>query len=864
MSESKKLITKYKRLNTARQIVESVSEPANTAYYVFLGNHLDYANSTIMQPVDSVFETTIDTYKNMIYGKRVAPNDIKLMIPRNDYVSNKVYDMYDDQMGESNLALFNSNYYAVVNADAYYHVFKCLDNNGNSNSTVKPEFSEIDAQDEYYQTSDGYVWKYMYTTDSTTVNRFATIDFFPVAENTAVSSAALPGLINVIKVENAGRGYDNYCNGVFRVSDLRIDGDARKYSINSALTAPLTDNFFKDCYIYITSGTGMGQYAKIVDYQVNSTIKAITLLNEFSRIPAADSTFEISPGIEINGDGTQTSEAEARAIIKESGNSIQRIEMLNLGGGYKFATASVLAHQSVGVANTATIRPIFPPPGGHGKDAAAELGSTSICISTKFSNADISIPKINDYRTIGLLQDPLFANVVINYENASGIFLPTETLYRVDGVRITDNVNINTTSSIIQGDADFVNQLSAGEFIYLKTAAGYQLAVVNSVTNSSYMTITANGLHTDSATSIYKTNVGSKLTSIDIAPVALTGNLVVNADSVYVHGKGTNFSTDLKANDCLFIYANSSGSGEIKLISNVSVATYTFNSNTDVTDATDFINLDSSHTLVNNDVVKYYTATGNTALTGLSNSTYYYIVSANTSGVKLTSTRGGANINITKSVTENGHYIALQKLTLNSNMSYTNTNSKAQIINYSVNANTVAGVQLSSGFITSVSAGSLSVSNVAGMFKTGDFIIGDTSGATGTVTYVERSNTTKSFDTFIQMDKYVATPTSGTFIGDEIVFQSETGSYVDQYATAYLHSAVVNDAVIECYLTNQVGVFNLSNNIIGYTSKAIAEVTNKYSPELVPGSGKVLFIEKLDAITRTDTASETIKFIFEF
>jgi predicted ATP-dependent protease len=65
-------------------------------------------------------------------------------------------------------------------------------------------------------------------------------------------------------------------------------------------------------------------------------------------------------------------------------------------------------------------------------------------------------------------------------------------------------------------------------------------------------------------------------------------------------------------------------------------------------------------------------------------------------------------------------------------------------------------------------------------------------------------------------------------------------------------------------VTNQIGVFNLANNIIGYDSQATAEVTNKYSPELVPGSGKVLFIEKLDQISRTNTASETIKFIFEF
>jgi hypothetical protein len=77
------------------------------------------------------------------------------------------------------------------------------------------------------------------------------------------------------------------------------------------------------------------------------------LLNEFAISPAADSTFEVTPGVKIIGDGTQTSEAVARAIVNETGNTIQRIEMLNLGGGYKYATASVLAHNSVAVTQTA-------------------------------------------------------------------------------------------------------------------------------------------------------------------------------------------------------------------------------------------------------------------------------------------------------------------------------------------------------------------------------------------------------------------------------------------------------------------------------------------------------------------------------
>jgi hypothetical protein len=61
---------------------------------------------------------------------------------------------------------------------------------------------------------------------------------------------------------------------------------------------------------------------------------------------------------------------------------------------------------------------------------------------------------------------------------------------------------------------------------------------------------------------------------------------------------------------------------------------------------------------VNNQIVYYYTAVGNTVLSGLSNATYYYAVSANSTGLKLSASQGGANINITASSTvEIGHYL---------------------------------------------------------------------------------------------------------------------------------------------------------------------------------------------------------------
>jgi hypothetical protein len=240
--------------------------------------------------------------------------------------------------------------------------------------------------------------------------------------------------------------------------------------------------------------------------------------------------------------------------------------MLDLGLGYKYAVANVIANSVVGITTQATIRPIYSPPGGHGHDAAAELGATRLGFSVKFSNSDIGLPLTNEYRTIGILKDPLFTDVTVNYTSGTGTFTGDERIFKIQGTRICDNASINTTSAVITANADFVNQLDVGEYIYFTQGTDYQLATVNSIVNSSYITISTNGYFETSSLSIYKTSIGSSVSNVDITTTALTGNLVTNATFSNVYGKGTNFSTDVKANTNLFIYANSSGSGEVKLV----------------------------------------------------------------------------------------------------------------------------------------------------------------------------------------------------------------------------------------------------------------------------------------------------------
>jgi len=90
----------------------------------------------------------------------------------------------------------------------------------------------------------------------------------------------------------------------------------------------------------------------------------------------------------------------------------------------------------------------------------------------------------------------------------------------------------------------------------------------------------------------------------------------------------------------------------------------TFNSNTDIDSTNDFITL-TNHYFKVGDVVLYTTSTGNTAITGLANNTTYYVGPiANTSGIQLSASLGGANVNITKSVTESGQNLTRTNYTI--------------------------------------------------------------------------------------------------------------------------------------------------------------------------------------------------------
>jgi hypothetical protein len=103
----------------------------------------------------------------------------------------------------------------------------------------------------------------------------------------------------------------------------------------------------------------------------------------------------------------------------------------------------------------------------------------------------------------------------------------------------------------------------------------------------------------------------------------------------------------------------------------------TFNSNTSVSGNSIAL---VRHNFVNNDVVAYSTSTGNSAVGGLSNNGVYHIIGANSSHVKLSTTRAGSEIALTKGVTENGHKLIITTINIIANSTVSGTRTSGHFI----------------------------------------------------------------------------------------------------------------------------------------------------------------------------------------
>jgi hypothetical protein len=830
-----KLITNNYKLNLATQLLESVSEEANNTYYLYAGKQI--AGNTAQPIIDSVETTVIDQYRHMIFGQKINPSDVSLLIRNLPYASQR-YAMYD-----SNSSLFDSTFYAICDEGSFYHVYKCLDNNMGANSTVEPEVAFATGATNYvFRTADGYVWKYIYSIDESIANYFKTENWFPVSVNTVVQANASNGSLDVIAIDGEGRGYGNYLAGTFAAGDLRITGNTTLYKISNS-NMSFANGFYTGCLLYLTGGAGVGQYKTILNYYSNANGNFIVIEDEFDVPPVNGTQYDVSPHVKITGSGKDMVNAAARALVNaNASNSIYRVEMLEVGENYDYAVATVVANDVVGVLANAIVRPIYSPSGGHGANAYAEFGAKTISFVTRYEGDNDELPANNDFSVIGLLKDPVFANVNITLANDSGIFLLNETVNVIEPVLVTDTVTINTTSALI-----------SSERITLLTAN-----ITNPGTSGSY--VPGDVLIINDAGGIAVTNATLNVTHTEVRTA-----VVGNSGASYTNGDVVTLSTGTASPSAAFIVTTNSTGGPVSLAIN-NKGKYSANptlANSAITGgAGTGLRVTVTMQIANAEIVEsgvYVRQPGSTnnALIGGSGTGALATLTWDQTfgGSFLSQFESGQKIYITDN--DQGHQLATVNNVANDTHMFITTNgyfTDVDALIYQPN------IKANSTVIAVPNATHIRVSEVIQPLNTGDIIIGAASGARANISLITRNNVEKDFETFNQLYKYDIDIVSGTFQPNEQVYQGT--SLANSTANAIVHSVISDGGTDYLYSSNSLGTFDDSLQIIGANSGAIATINEIFSPELDFGSGDILYIESLDAISR-DGANQQFKLIFE-
>ena len=322
-----------------KQLTQTVfDEVANNTnrYYIGIGRSEPWDSSeTVPTPTD-----TPRTVRNVRAGLQSikSASDVSYVIPRYNWSSGSIYQGYDDDFA----SIPDTNPYAVLTEDnQVYMVLQQAKNDAGTatTSTIKPTGTSTKP----FKTSDGYVWKFLYSLSAARSSAFLSANFLPVE-----------------KILDSARVND--LTGTTTLSTLEI------------------------------------QQALVQDSAVPGQIVGIS-------VTAGGTGYTSAPTVTINGDGVRaaaTATVSGGAVTKIELDSSTDSAMA-MGQGYNFASVAITG----GGGSGAKARTILGPDAGLGADARDDLKSTSLMFNTKPNGIEDSNFIVGqDFRQVALIRDP--------------------------------------------------------------------------------------------------------------------------------------------------------------------------------------------------------------------------------------------------------------------------------------------------------------------------------------------------------------------------------------------------------------------------------------------------------------------------
>jgi len=390
------IVTSNFRTLNAKKLKQQVS---SSSVYVGIGKS-DVWSLTTSDTTDTTPFTPADTLDqlgearaNLIGLKKIVGTEISHVIPRYTWTSGNSYYAWDSD----DASIFDKAFYIITSE---FKVYKCIKAGGGA-SSIQPTQTLTDPTAE----SDGYIWKYMYTTGVQDAENFLTNSYMPVktislaaeailaVSSSSSTTAILTETVDEITIGMTVSGTNVSGTPVVQV----INGSVLTLSTAQTLTAAdiLTFAWASDADAEAQlSEADYAQYLNQKASRDSSTAAGI----ERIEVTAGGTGYTSAPTVTITGDG---SGATATATVVAG--AVTAVTVTGKGTNYRVVDITF----SGGSGSDAAARGVLTPKAGHGVDPIAELGGFFISLNTKLDGNDGGDLTVgNDFRQIILLDEP--------------------------------------------------------------------------------------------------------------------------------------------------------------------------------------------------------------------------------------------------------------------------------------------------------------------------------------------------------------------------------------------------------------------------------------------------------------------------
>jgi putative cofactor-binding repeat protein len=450
------VLTIKHKVDAVNNFINSL-ESGDKSYFCFVGKATPWLDiqgnideTAIIPANSSISQTEQNVFRDMVYGKRIGNSEVTYMIKRNNWSANVVYTQYDQNLEN----LYDTNFYVV---NDLHQIYKCI-YNGNSPSypngvpsIIKPTVTQTVGN---FQTSDGYIWKYMYTCDPTDYINFQTNNYVPVSPNNSVVTYSVPGTIDNIMVSNPGGGYQVYEEGF-------LTGIVN----NSVLRLPNTSSTINDYYtkssIYLKAGGGAGQIRQISGYDgLNGLLYVTPSFNYFENLKLLNINGSFDIGLLVT-QRTDTVTYFYRNGYVSSGDTLIQSGTAASGKVRSANSTTFLLENSANI-DFDIIRPLYNSSYTHiQKNGLVKITANSVYVNTVTSTAFATDYTVGDYIRVGpdanshirritavnstvITVSYPFSNTVVstnNYSVPSAFTVDSVTKHYTEGSVVYNNLN---------------------------------------------------------------------------------------------------------------------------------------------------------------------------------------------------------------------------------------------------------------------------------------------------------------------------------------------------------------------------------------------------------------------------------------